>query len=326
MTSEVGSTANRYEILAKLATGGMAEIFLARGVGAVGVARYVVLKRILREFASNVSFVRMFIDEARLVAQLQHPNIAQVHDVGQLGDSYFFTMEYVHGETVRALLSQTRKHRRQFPLGAVLTIAAGAAVGLHHAHERLSLDGKPLGIVHRDVTPSNVMVSFEGNVKVLDFGVAKAGDRASETKSGTIKGKTSYLSPEQCQSMELDRRSDLFSLGIVMWEMLTCERLFRLGSEFESMSAIVNTDAAPPSSINPQVPPDVDALVKKLLARDRADRFDTAQAVIDAIEDIAVHHQVKLSASVLVRMMRDTFGSPPSRGSCSSSRSCPPRP
>ncbi len=306
--AEVGSTANSYEILAKLATGGMAELFLARGIGSVGVARYVVLKRILREFATNKRFVQMFIDEARLVSQLQHPNIAQVHDVGKLGDSYFFTMEYVHGETVRSLLQHTRAKGREFSVAAVLAIGAGAAAGLEHAHERIGVDGRPLGIVHRDVTPSNIMVSFEGNVKVVDFGVAKAIDRNHDTKSGTVKGKTTYLSPEQCKGMELDRRSDLFSLGIVMWEMLTCERLYRRGSEFESMSAIVNDDPPPPSTIRKDLPPEIDKIIGKLLARDRDDRYATAAQVIEDIENAAVANKLRLSATTLARMLKETFG------------------
>ena len=162
--AEVGSTANSYQILAKLASGGMADIFLARGEGVAGVERYCVLKRILRDRASDVQFVQMFLDEARLAAQLQHPNIAQVYDIGKLGDSYFFTMEYVHGETVRALLHRAVELHRKLPISCVLTLVAGAAAGLHHAHVRVGIDGRALGIVHRDVSPSNLMVSYEGSV------------------------------------------------------------------------------------------------------------------------------------------------------------------
>ena len=190
--------------------GGMAEIFLARGASSAGVERYVVLKRVLRHRASDPHFVQMFLDEARLAAQLQHPNIAQVYDIGKLGDSFFFTMEYVHGETVRTLLQRSHALRRTIPIGSVLSIIAGSAAGLHHAHERKSMDGRPLGIVHRDVSPSNLMVSYEGTVKVVDFGVAKAEHRSTETQSGTVKGKITYMSPEQCKGVELDRRSDLF--------------------------------------------------------------------------------------------------------------------
>jgi len=309
--AEAGSTANSYQILAKLATGGMAEIFLARGEGVAGVERHCVLKRILRDRASDANFVRMFLDEARLAAQLQHPNIAQVYDIGKLGDSYFFTMEYVHGETVRALLHRAQGLRRTLPINCVLTIAAGTAAGLHHAHDRLGLDGRPLGIVHRDVSPSNLMVSYEGGVKVVDFGVAKAEDRAQETKSGTVKGKISYLSPEQCKGKRVDRRSDLFSLGICFWEMLTTERLYKRSSDFENMNAIVTEATPPPSSRRPDVPREVDALVLRLLAKSADDRFQTADELVDAIEVVAARTGSVLSSSALGRFARELFGQRP---------------
>jgi serine/threonine protein kinase len=309
--AEVGSTANSYQILAKLASGGMADIFLARGEGVAGVERYCVLKRILRDRASDVHFVRMFLDEARLAAQLQHPNIAQVYDIGKLGDSYFFTMEYVHGETVRALLHRAQGLRRTLPITSVLTIAAGAAAGLHHAHVRVGLDGRALGIVHRDVSPSNLMVSYEGGVKLVDFGVAKADDRSQETKSGTVKGKISYLSPEQCRGKRVDRRSDLFSLGICVWEMLTTERLYRRSSDFENMNAIVSEPTPPPSSRRPDVPPEIDALVLRLLAKSPDDRFQTADEVVETIEAVASRTSSVLSASGLGRFVRELFGQRP---------------
>ncbi|HEX7844084.1 MAG TPA: protein kinase, partial [Kofleriaceae bacterium] len=306
--AEVGSTANKYQILGRLAVGGMAEIFLARGANATGMERYCVLKRILRERASDAQFVQMFLDEARLAAQLQHPNIASVYDLGMLGDSYFFTMEYVHGETVRSLLHRAGGQQRPIPLACVLTIIAGTAAGLHHAHERVSNEGRPLGIVHRDVSPSNLMVSYEGNVKIVDFGVAKAADRAVETKSGTVKGKISYLSPEQCRGTRVDRRSDLFSLGIVMWEMLTGARLYRRTSDFDNMTAIVNEPPPRPSSRRAEVPRAVDDIVLRLLAKSVEGRFQTAGEVVDALEDASMRAGTILSTSAVSRLIRDLFG------------------
>ena len=309
--AEVGSSANSYEILAKLASGGMAEIFLARGASTTGVERYVVLKRILRSRAHDQAFVRMFLDEARLAAQLQHPNIAQVYDIGKLGDSYFFTMEYVHGETVRALLQRSHALRTPIPIGSVLVVIAGAAAGLHHAHERIGLDGRPLGIVHRDVSPSNLIVSYEGSVKLVDFGVAKAAHRSQETRSGTVKGKISYLSPEQCRGAPIDKRSDLFSLGIVLWEMLTTERLYKRDSDFNAMAAIVSEEVPPPSTRRPDIPPELDALSLKLLAKNPDDRFQSADEVHEAIEGIAVRLGTALSSAALARYLRDLFGQRP---------------
>jgi serine/threonine protein kinase len=298
-------------VLALLATGGMAEIYLARGESAAGVERYVVLKRILREKATDASFVDMFLDEARLAAQLQHPNVAQVYDIGKLGESLFFTMEYVHGETLRTLLQRNVDVGGQVPLGCVLAIAQGAAAGLHHAHERNGVDGKPLGIVHRDVSPSNLMISFEGTVKLVDFGVAKATRRSQETRSGTVKGKISYLSPEQCQGLPLDRRSDLFSLGIVLWETITGQRLFKRDSDFDTMKAIVDSPAPPLRSVRPDVPIELDALVQKLLAKRMEDRYQSGDELHDDIDAIAVRAGVSMSASVLGRYLKEVFGSRP---------------
>jgi serine/threonine protein kinase len=299
-TAEVGSTANTYEILCKLAEGGMAEIFLARAVGAEGMRRHVVLKRILRTKASDRSFVKMFLEEARVAAQLQHPNIAQVYDVGRLGASYFFTMEYVHGETARGILHRAHELERVLPINAVLAIIAHAAAGLGHAHKR--------GIVHRDVSPANLMVSFEGDVKVVDFGVAKAADNFEETVTGTVKGKIGYLSPEQCRGMKLDTRSDLFSLGIVMWELLTTRRLFRRESDFETMAAIATEPPLPPSRVRRDIPPELDVLVEKLLAKTTADRYPSSEQLIEDIESLASRTGAALSRSQLARLMRELFG------------------
>src|ERR1041384_2007 len=286
----------------------MAEIFLARGAGVAGLERYCVLKRILRDYADDAQFVQMFIDEARLAAQLQHPSIASVYDIGMLGDSYFFTMEYVHGETVKSLVQRAQELRRPLPLACVLTIVAGTAAGLHHAHERHGNDGRPLGIVHRDISPANLMVSYEGNLKIVDFGVATAADRAVETQSGVVKGKISYLSPEQCRGARVDRRSDLFSLGIVMWEMLTGARLYRRASDFENSNSIVHEPPPPPSSRRPDVPRAVDDIVLRLLAKPVADRFQTAGDVVEAIENASMRAGTILSTSALSRLIREMFG------------------
>ncbi|MBL0218812.1 MAG: protein kinase [Myxococcales bacterium] len=309
--AEVGSTANNYQILAKLAMGGMAEIFLARGASVAGVERYVVLKRIIREKANDTLFVQMFLEEARLAAQLQHANIAQVYDIGKLGDSYFFTMEYVHGETVRGLLQRARSLRRELPLNVILTVIAGTAAGLHHAHDRIGIDGRPLNIVHRDVSPSNLMISYDGSVKVVDFGVAKAENRAQETKSGAVKGKISYLSPEQCRGAPVDRRSDLFSLGIVLWEMLTIERLYRRNSDFENMTAIVNEPTPSPSEYRPNLPRDLEQLALRLLAKRPEQRFTTGGELVEEIEEIAARNGLALSISALGRFMKELFGQRP---------------
>lgn len=307
---EVGSTANRYEVLAKLASGGMAEIFLARTQSDAGVERYVVLKRVHKHRATDIKFVNMFLDEARLAAQLQHPNIAQVFDTGKLGDTYFFTMEYVHGETVRELLHRSYELQRPIPVACTLTIIANAAAGLQHAHDRVSHDGHALGIVHRDVSPSNLIVSYEGNVKIVDFGVAKAAHRSVETQSGTVKGKMGYMAPEQCRGGDVDRRCDLFCLGIVMWELLVGERLFKRATDFESMQAVVEEATPAPSSLRPDLPPALDAVVLKLLAKSPADRYQTADELLEALEAVAASTGTSISVAAVRRYIRELFGQP----------------
>jgi len=309
--AETASSASSYAIIAKLATGGMADIFLARTASGAGVERYVVLKRVLRHRATDIKFVHMFLDEARLASQLQHPNIAQVFDTGKLGDSYFFTMEYVHGETVRELLHRAYAVSQKIPIGCALTIVAGAAAGLQHAHERVGLDGNPLGIVHRDVSPSNLMISYEGNVKLVDFGVAKASLQSIETQSGTVKGKIGYMAPEQCRGGRVDPRCDLFSLGIVMWELLTGERLFKRTTEFESMESIVIEPSPPPSSRRSEIPKSIDDITLKLLAKRPDDRYQSADELLEAIEMAAVGASVALSVPALKRFVRELFGQRP---------------
>jgi serine/threonine protein kinase len=306
-----GGTTNSYEVVARLATGGMAEVFLAR-VTSVDIQRYVVLKRVLPELAVDQQFVTMFLDEARLAAQLRHPNIAQLYDVGRLGSTYFYTMEYVHGATAWLMMERAAALGTPVPLAHVLTIAGGVSAALHHAHTRVGVDRKPLGIVHRDVTPANIMVSGEGQVKLLDFGVAKAQGRRTVTRVGTIKGKIAYLSPEQCTSgATIDGRSDIFSLGICLYELLTLHQLFQRIGDLPTMTAIVHEHVPPPSHFRPEVPPELDRIVMTALAKDPAQRFTTADAMHAAVEDAAATLGIATSVTALARYMTSMFGQPP---------------
>jgi len=306
-----GAASNQYQVLGHLATGGMAELYLARSVGLAGFERYVVLKRIMAEHSRNHRFVTMFLDEARLAAQLHHPNIAQVHDIGRVGDTYFFTMEYVHGENVRDLLQRVAALKRQIPIEHTLAVIGGAAAGLHYAHDKRGIDRQPLHIVHRDVSPSNLMVAYEGAVKLVDFGIAKAATRMTETRSGAVKGKVAYMSPEQCTGGALDRRSDIFSLGIILWEMLTMSRLFKHATDFETMSAIVNGPVAPPSSKRPEIPAALDQIVLRALAKHPDDRYQSAGELLAAIEGFAERERLSMSSMALARYLRDLFGERP---------------
>src|SRR5579864_4679625 len=236
----VGSRLGKYEIIKRLATGGMAEIFLARVSGLPGFQKMVVIKRILPQLATNNDFVEMFLDEARIAATLQHPNVVQMYDVGVVDGNYFIAMEYLHGEDVRSMMKALVRKEQRLPIEHALNIVIGVASGLHYAHEKVGFDGKALEIVHRDVTPQNIIVTYDGAVKLLDFGIAKASNRFGETRFGTLKGKVPYMSPEQCRSENLDRRTDVFSLGIMLYELTLGRRLYRAKSEFEVMKKIVD--------------------------------------------------------------------------------------
>jgi serine/threonine protein kinase len=264
----LGTKLGRYQIVKHLASGGMAEVLLARASGIEGFTRHVVIKRIRPSQANDASFVQMFLNEARLAAQLHHHHIVQVHDIGQEGNEYFFAMEYVHGEDLRRLLTHLARHKQKLPFEHVVTIITAAATALHHAHEQLGPDRKPLCIVHRDVTPANILVGYDGSVKVADFGIAKAAARTAEvTQAGTLKGKASYMSPEQCTgSATLDRRSDVFALGIVLYELATTRRLFKADNDFLTMSAIVSGMVPSPREQRSDMPISLEAIILQALA------------------------------------------------------------
>jgi serine/threonine-protein kinase len=269
------------------------------------------LKRILPDQARRSDLVSMFLDEARLSSRLHHPNIARVLDVGRAGHSYFYTMEYVHGRNLREVLERLVHVRRFFPLDAALSVLVAAAAGLHAAHEQCDRNGRPLEIVHRDVSPSNVMVAFDGAVKIVDFGVAHAIDHVSETRAGVVKGKTGYLSPEQCKQMQLDRRSDVFALGIVAYELLTRTRLFRRQSEFDTMHAIVHEHPAPPSHVRRELPPALDDIVMRALEKNRAHRYATAAALQGDLVRLAHQLAVDTGRDAVVDAMHALFGTCP---------------
>jgi serine/threonine-protein kinase len=302
------SRIGRYEVLRHLATGGMAQIYLARQTGLGSFERHVVLKTILRERATDRLFVTMFLDEARLAATLNHQNVAQVYEVDQADGAYYMAMEYVHGENVRAILETALRRGWTVPLELAAMIISGAAAGLHHAHERRGKTGQPLHIVHRDVSPANIMVGFDGSVKVLDFGIAKAEERATKTIGRVIKGKYGYMSPEQCKGKPVDRRSDIFSLGIVLYELTTLRRAFKGKDDFETLKKIVAGDLVLPSAIVPGFPRGLEAIILTALATDAGARFETGQELIDALDAFTVRAKLPGSNTAMGRFMLQLFG------------------
>jgi serine/threonine-protein kinase len=273
--SSVIDTVGRYEVLGRLALGGMAEILLARLLGPSGFERPVVVKRILPHLALEPNFVSMFLDEARLAAQIQQRNVAQVHELGQDADNLYLVMEYLEGENVAGIIRRTIVAGRELDPVISAYVVAEACAGLHAAHELTDAAGRPLELVHRDVSPQNIFVTYQGVVKVLDFGIAKAADRSSHTEAGQLKGKFEYMSPEQCRGRPVDRRSDIFALGIVLYEMVTRKRLFKREHRLATLEAVWREAVIPPSRIA-HCPPELERIIMKALEKAPEARYQTA--------------------------------------------------
>jgi len=291
----VGQRLGKYELLALLALGGTAEIYLARIDGTSGFEKYVVVKCLHDHLADDPEFVSMFLDEARLGAVLDHSNIVQTLGLGEQDDRYYMVMEYISGLSL-ALVGR-RAHERvrggRVPVPIILNIASQGCAGLHYAHMRTD-GGKPLNLVHRDISPQNLVVTFEGIVKVVDFGIAKAEHRETQTRSGTVKGKFAYMSPEQCQAGNVDARTDVFAMGVIMWELLTGRRLFKRESTYETYQAVVECAVPPPSSVNHELDPAIDELVMRALGKQREARYPSAEAMGEAMSTY-LHHRGKPS-------------------------------
>ena len=290
----------------------MADVYLARLSGAHGFARHVVLKTVQPEQNDDPAFVSMFLDEARLIAMLHHHHIAQVYEFGVAEDGrYFLAMEYLHGETVRAVLDRAQLLGYRLPLDFSLTVVAAAAAGLHHAHEARGLNGRPLGLVHRDVTPANLIAGYDGAVKLIDFGIAKAAARSTTTRTGVVKGKPSYMSPEQARGAPVDRRSDVFTLGIVLYELTTQTHAFGAPDDHAAADRIVAGELVPPSHRVPGYLPELDEVVLTALQHEIDDRYPDAGALRRAIEAIAKRRRIDLGENAVSRVLAELFGSRP---------------
>ncbi len=262
----------------------MATVHFGRLLGPVGFARTVAIKRLYPQFAKDADFAAMFLDEARVAARVQHPNVVQTLDVVALEDELFLVMEYVDGESLARLLRAMQERKEAIDPRIVVAILSGALHGLHAAHEAKSERGEPLHIVHRDVSPQNILVGRDGNARVLDFGVAKAVGRLHSTREGAIKGKVAYMAPEQIRSTPVDRRADVYAAGVVLWEALTVHKLFRRDNDAATLEQALFAEIAPPSTLAKNIPPELDALVLKALDRDPAARFQSAREMALALE------------------------------------------
>jgi serine/threonine-protein kinase len=298
-------TTGKYEVLSKLAEGGMAEVFLVKLKGPERFQKRLVMKRVRPELAFKDAYTDMFLDEARLVAQLQHDNIVQIFEVGFDGASYFLTMEYLIGTDCRELLHHTGS-KAPLPIEQALYIVSCAAAGLHHAHEARDSDGAPLNIVHRDISPSNIFVTRDGAVKVLDFGVAKAEQQTTKTLSGALKGKISYMSPEQVLGGDVDRRTDVFALGVVLYEMVLGRRPFDDGGDTQMtiLNRISMGQFEKPSVINPEIPPELDALICKALHQEPGARHASAEEFLNEVDQVADALQLRMSQRGLAKYLK----------------------
>jgi eukaryotic-like serine/threonine-protein kinase len=297
----------KYELLAHIATGGMADIFLARLRGDAGFEKLVVVKRLLDKLASDPEYVEMFLDEARINARLSHTNVVQVLELGKVDGRYFMAMEYVTGLSVAQIGKLATQRLGMVPQAIACGIVAQAAAGLHYAHEKTLPDGTPLGIIHRDISPQNLILTLEGQVKVVDFGIAKAAGRATATRAGIIKGKFAYMSPEQCVGDPIDRRCDVFALGIVLFELCTSRRLFKRENTYRTYEAITNCDVPEPRTVNPQIAPEVSAVIVKALGKKAEDRYQTAEALQEALDRAMARSGLRGSTTHLTAFLEKTF-------------------
>ncbi|GAB4199008.1 MAG: hypothetical protein OHK0013_08780 [Sandaracinaceae bacterium] len=272
-----------YVLLERIGMGGMAEVFRAASVGVEGFERPVAIKRILPNLAADEDFVKMFVDEAKIAVQLQHPNIVEIFDLARADDDLFIAMEYVHGKDLRAILDRVQgpDGRGRIPVEVAVHLTIKICEALHHAHFAHGPSGQPLGIIHRDVSPQNVIVSYDGEVKVTDFGLAKAAGRAVQTQAGVVKGKLAYMSPEQLRGLPLDQRSDVYGVGILLWEMLTGVRLFLGKNDQETLRKVYHAQVPPPRSIRPDIHPELEAIVMRALEREVDMRYATAEELHD---------------------------------------------
>lgn len=303
----VGEQFGKYVLVGEIGVGGMAEVFLAIQHGLQGFLKVVTLKRVLPHLASH-DFIAMFIDEARIAARLEHPNIVKTFEFGENEGQYYTVMEYLAGEDLGSIMNRAAISKQPVSFNAAAMIVSQLCNGLHFAHELTDTAGRPLGLVHRDINPSNIIVTYAGEVKVIDFGVAKFNSSGSKTMTGTIKGKLAYMSPEQILARGIDRRSDIFSLGVVLWELVTGCRLFARESDAATLYAIMNDPIPRARRHRPNVPEELEQIISTALARTPADRFETAEEMQAAIDQF-LSTQPKFDSRSLAQTLEGLFGS-----------------
>jgi serine/threonine protein kinase len=297
----------RYLLLDKVAAGGMAEVWRAKVSGEANFQRIVAIKKILPHIAEDEDFIGMFTDEALITASLTHANVGQVYEFNRIDDTYFIAMEYISGKDLKSVWSWCRHRKVVLPLPLSVLIVQKLADGLEYAHSRVDNEGHPASVIHRDVSPQNVLVSWEGDVKVIDFGIAKATEKSGKTRPGTLKGKFAYMAPEQIRGLPLDGRSDLFALGVVLYEMVTGERAFQAESEFSLLELVRNVEIRPPAMLNENLPAELERIIYKALHKDRAQRYPSCADFSEDLQRFALTQGKPANARDLATYMRANF-------------------
>jgi hypothetical protein len=297
----------KYLLLERISVGGMAEVFKAKSFGIEGFEKILAVKRILPTMAEDRDFIEMFIDEAKIAGHLNHANIAPIYELGKVGDSHYIAMEYVWGKDLLQIMNRFRKMRKHMPPAMVAFIASKICEGLDYAHRKRDRNGNPMNIIHRDMSPQNVLCSYEGQVKIIDFGIAKAASRTTKTQAGVLKGKFGYMSPEQVRGLPVDARSDLFAVGTVMHELATSERLFLGESDFTTLEKVRNADVLPVTRSIPDFPPELEAIIMKALTLDVADRWQSASEMQEALVRFLASQKPPYGTSKLAAWMKTAF-------------------
>jgi len=297
----------KYVLLERINVGGMAEVFKAKSFGVEGFQKMLAIKRILPNIAEDEEFITMFIDEAKIAVQLSHANIAQIYDLGKIDDSYFIALEFIHGKDLRTIWDRHKKRGLLLPIPMSVYIMSRTCEGLDYAHRKKDASGRGLNIVHRDISPQNILISYEGEIKIIDFGIAKAANKASKTQAGILKGKFGYMSPEQVRGLPLDRRSDVFSAGIVLYELLTGERLFVAESDFSTLEKVRNVEILPPSTYNRKIPDALEKIVLKALSKDPDDRFQNAYEMQEDLQRFLILNKTNFARKDLANYMKRAF-------------------
>ncbi|RYE91772.1 MAG: serine/threonine protein kinase, partial [Myxococcales bacterium] len=306
------ATLGKYRVIAELGHGGMADVYLAVMRGPVGFNKLMVIKQLRAHLTEVPDFLDMFLDEARLAARLNHPNVVQTNEVVEEGNRYFIAMEYLDGQPLDRILRRAQKDAKEglptrLTLGHQLRVLCEVLEGLEYAHELVDFDGSPLRVVHRDISPHNIFVTYEGQTKVVDFGIAKAANCSAETRTGVLKGKIAYMAPEQARGDEVDRRADVFAVGLMLWEMLTGERAWRGLTDIQILSRLATGQIPPPSSSQHGIDPELERICVKASAYEAAHRYPTAAHMREDLERAIEHHGLRASPREVGAVVGDMF-------------------